>query len=159
MESKLAIAQRANKKARVRAIHAKIKNARQDAMHQFSRSLVDNYGFIFVGDVNTQSQIASNRSKSVLDAGWGMFKTMLQYKCHEAGVWFTEVDEAYTTQICSTCGELPESRPKGIADLGIREWTCNECGTHHDRDINAARNILAVGRDRLDGGITFSSGR
>lgn len=159
LEAKLGIAQRANKKARVQAIHARIKNARKDAMHQFARSLVNNYGFIFVGDVSTQSQINSGRAKSVLDAGWGLLKATLRYKCHEAGVWFEEVGEAYTTQVCSCCGEISARSPKGRASLGIREWACDVCGSHHDRDINAARNILAVGRDRLDGGITVSSVR
>ena len=78
---------------------------------------------------------------------------MLQYKCDDAGVLFVEVDEAFSTQTCSTCGALPKSRPKGIAGLGIREWTCTECGAHHDRDVNAARNILAAGHRRLDVGI------
>lgn len=152
-EAKLGIAQRAKKKERVRALHAKIKNARKDAMHRFARSLVDNYGFIFVGDVSTQSKIAKVRAKSLLDAGWGMLKTTLRYKCHEAGVWFEEVDDADTTQICSCCGEISASSPIGRTGHGIREWPCDACGSHHDRDVNAARNILAVGRDRLGGGI------
>ena len=91
-------------------------------------------------------------AKSVLDAGWGQLKTMLDYKCAHAGIVFKEVNEAYTTQTCSCCGALPDSRPKGIAGLGIREWTC-ECGVTHDRDINAAKNILAVGHGRLAVGI------
>ncbi|MDY7219498.1 transposase [Denitrificimonas sp. JX-1] len=85
----------------------------------------------------------------MLDAGWGQLKTMLDYKCAHAGIVFKEVDEAYTTQTCSSCGNFPESRPKGIAGLGIREWTCSECGVTHDRDINASRNILAAGQGRL----------
>lgn len=77
---------------------------------------------------------------------------MLEYKCDHASIVFKEVNEAYTTQTCSSCGAFPDSRPKGIAELGIREWTC-ECGVTHDRDINAARNILAVGHGRLAVGI------
>lgn len=97
----------------------------------------------------TQTRFA----KSVLDAGWSTLRTMLQYKCDRAGVWFDEVDEAYSTQTCSACGTLPPQRPKGIAGLGIREWTCGHCATAHDRDVNAARNILAVGHGRLIAGI------
>ena len=87
-------------------------------------------------------------ARSVLDAGLGQLETMLAYKCAHAGVVFTEVNESYTTQTCSCCGALPNSRPRGIAGLGIREWTC-DCGAVHDRDQNAVRNILAVGLDRL----------
>jgi putative transposase len=87
----------------------------------------------------------------VLDAGWGMFRTMLRYKCDDAGVWFEEVNEAYSTQTCSCCQS--RTGPKGVAGLGIREWACEVCGAYHHRDINAAINILAVGRDRLAGGI------
>ena len=66
---------------------------------------------------------------------------------------FKEVNEAYTTQTCSCCGAWPNSRSKGIAGLGIREWICNGCGVTHDRDVNAAKNILAVGHGRLAVGI------
>ena len=94
-------------------------------------------------------------AKSVLDAGWGSLKTMLEYKCAHAGVVFEVVNEAYTTQACSGCGCISDSSPKGRAGLGIREWTCNECGDTHDRDVNAAMNILAVGHGRLAVGIPF----
>jgi putative transposase len=85
----------------------------------------------------------------VLDAGWGMMKTILEYKCAHAGIVYDEVNEAYTTQTCSCCGVIPDSSPKGRTGLGIREWTCSACNTTHDRDINAAKNILAVGLHRL----------
>ncbi|MHD0644360.1 zinc ribbon domain-containing protein [Pseudomonas aeruginosa] len=65
--------------------------------------------------------------------------------------------ESYTTQTCSNCGSLPVSRPRGIAGLGIREWTCVDCGAVHDRDINAARNILAAGHGRPVVGIPHHS--
>ena len=147
LEPALAIAQRAGKKARVRAIHAKIANRRKNALHQFSRALVERCGTIIVGDVSSQTLVKTSMAKSVLDAGWGQLKTMLDYKCAHAGIVFKVVNEAYTTQTCSCCGALPDSRPKGIAGLGIREWTC-ECGVTHDRDVNAARNILALGHER-----------
>ncbi len=152
LEPALAIAQRAGKKARVRAIHAKIANRRKDALHQFSRALVERCGTIIVGDVSPQKLAKTPMAKSVLDAGWGQLKMMLAYKCAHAGIVFKEVNEAYTTQACSCCGALPNSRPRGIAGLGIREWTC-ECGVTHDRDVNAARNILALGHERPAGGI------
>lgn len=153
LEPALASVQRSGKKARVRAIHAKIANRRKDALHKFSRALVERCGTIIVGDVSPQKLAKTSMAKSVLDAGWGQLKTMLAYKCDHAGIVFREVSEAYTTQTCSCCGALPASRPRGIAGLGIREWTCVDCGAVHDRDTNAARNILAAGHGRPAVGI------
>ena len=153
LESQLGLAQRANKKHRVKAIHAKIKNRRSDDLHKYSRKLVSENAAIFVGNVNSLGLAKTKMAKSVLDAGWGMLKTMLEYKCDHAGIVFEEVNESYTTQTCSSCGEIPDSSPKGRAGLRIREWSCSSCGATHDRDINAAKNILAVGHDRLAVGI------
>lgn len=147
LEAKLATTQRAGKKARVRAIHAKIANRRKNALHQFSRALIERCGVIIVGDVSSQKLAKTSMAKSVLDAGWGQLKTMLEYKCAHAGIVFKEVNEAYTTQTCSCCGVISRNSPKGRAGLGMREWTC-ECGVTHDRDVNAARNILAAGHGR-----------
>ncbi len=81
------------------------------------------------------------------------FITMLEYKCDHAGIVFEEVNEAYTTQRCSNCQDIPDSSPKGMSALGIRDWICSSCGAVHDRDTNAALNILALGHERLAGGI------
>ena len=150
----LAIAQRAKNKHRVKAIHAKIKNTRQDLIHKFTTQLVKDNALIVVGDVKT-NQFNSKKgklAKSVYDAGWFELKRQLTYKCENAGCRFEIVSERYTTQTCSCCGDMSSS-PKGRAGLRIREWTCAKCGTWHDRDINASRNILAVGLDRLVEGI------
>ena len=150
----LAIAGRAKNKKRVKAIHAKIKNTRQDLIHKFTTQLVKNNALIVVGDVKT-TQFNSKKgklAKSVYDAGWFELKRQLTYKCKNAGCRFEIVSERYTTQTCSCCGDMSSS-PKGRAGLAIREWTCAKCGTWHDRDINASRNILAVGLDRLGAGI------
>ena len=152
-EQKLGIAQRARKKKRVRAIHAKIKNTRHNQLHQFSTELVKAYAAIVIGNVSSKALAKTKMAKSVLDAGWSSFKIMLRYKCENAGVWFEEVSERYTTQTCSCCGNTSANSPKGRAGLGIREWNCPECGAVHDRDINAARNILALGHERLAAGI------
>ena len=77
-----------------------------------------------------------------------MLRKFLRYKCDHAGVVFAQVNEAYTTQTCSCC--TSRTGPKGIAGLGIRQWECSVCGTLHDRDINAARNILATGMRQAD---------
>ena len=82
-----------------------------------------------------------------------MLKTQLKYKAITRSVVFAEVNEAYTTQACSCCGSLSASSPKGRAGLGIREWVCSDCGAVHDRDVNAAKNILAAGHRRLAEGI------
>ncbi len=153
LEQKLGIAQRAKNKGRVKAIHAKIKHRRQDALHKYSRKLVNENAAIFVGNVSSLKLVKTKMAKSVLDAGWGTLKTLLEYKCDHAGVVFQEINEAYSTQRCSYCQVIPDSSPKGRTALGIREWTCSECGAEHDRDINAARNILALGHERLGGGI------
>lgn len=152
-EQQLAKAQRAKNKRRTRAIHAKIKNQRKDALHKFSTGLVRTSGAIFVGNVSSAKLVKTTMAKSTLDASWSMLKTMLDYKCRRAGVVFEVVDESFTSQTCSECGCLPASRPRGIAGLGIREWACDDCGTVHDRDVNAAKNILAAGHRRLAVGI------
>ncbi|EIM96351.1 IS605 family transposase OrfB, partial [Paraburkholderia hospita] len=151
LQTELAKAQRASKKARVRALHAKIKNSRKDQLHKLSTALVKEYGAIFIGNVNASALAKTRMAKSVLDAGWGRFRTMLQYKSDHAGVWFDEVDEAYSTQTCSCCNR--RTGPRGREGLGIREWACPGCGAYHHRDINAATNILAAGRRRLAEGI------
>ena len=121
--------------------------ARKDSLQQFSTRLVREYGTIFVGNVSASALVKTPQAKSVLDAGWSAFRTMLRYKCDFAGATFAEVNEAFSTQTCSACDS--RGGPKGIAGLGIRAWTCGECGTVHDRDVNAAKNILAAGRRRL----------
>jgi putative transposase len=153
LEQKLGIAQRAGKKCRVKAIHATIKNRRKNDCHQLSRKLVNRNAAIFVGNVSSSRLIKTKLAKSVLDASWSLLKTMLKYKSAHAGVVFEEIDESYTTQACSCCGCISQNSPKGRAGLGIREWDCSECGATHDRDINAARNILALGHERLAVGI------
>ena len=122
-------------------------------MHKFSTELVKENAAISVGNVSSKTLIKTKMAKSTLDAGWSMFKTMLQYKSHQAGIVFEEINESHTTQTCSCCGVIPASSPKGRAGLGIREWTCSDCGSVHDRDTNAARNILARGHSRLAVGI------
>ena len=141
-ERALAVAQRAHKKKRVKAIHAQIANRRSDFHHQLSTRIVREFDYIAVGNVNSAGLAKTTMAKSVLDAGWSSFRTQLAYKAVKHGAWFEEVSESYTTQTCSDCGALPDSRPKGIAGLGIRSWVCLGCGCVHDRDVNAAKNIL-----------------
>ena len=153
LESKLGLAQRANKKNLIKTIHAKIKNQRKDDNHQFSTALVNQHGAIFVGNVSSSKLAKTKMAKSVLDAGWFMLKTQLEYKANARSVVFEEINESYTTQTCSCCHKISANSPKGRAGLGIREWTCAECGTTHDRDVNAAKNILRLGHQSLAVGI------
>ena len=153
LESALGISQRAGKKRRSRAISAKIANRRRDRLHKSSTDIVRRFGNIFVGDASPKALARTRMAKSINDASWASFKEMLRYKSDYAGRVYLEVNESYSTQACSRCGCLPNGRPRGIAGLGIREWDCGDCGAHHDRDINAAANILRSGHGSLAEGV------
>lgn len=140
-EAALAKAQRARKKRLARNINASIHNRRRDALHKLSARIVREFDVIAVGGVGAARLAKTSMAKSANDASWSTFRKMLAYKSIRNGASYAEVDEAYTTQVCSECGSL--GGPKGIADLGIRQWVCRECGTSHDRDVNSAKNILA----------------
>ena len=112
----------------------------------------------FDGDMASSKLVKTKMAKSTLDAGGSMFKTMLEYKSHQAGIVFEVVNASYSTQTCSCCGTIPASSPKGRAGLRIREWTCSDCGAVHDRDVNAAKNILARGLARLAEGTPAEDG-
>jgi putative transposase len=152
-EQALGIAQRANKKRRVKAIHARIANQRKNAIHKETTALVKKHAAIFVGNVNAKALAKTGMAKSVHDAAWTTFRTQLKYKAIRHCVVFEEVNEAFSTQTCSCCGSIPPSSPKGRAQLGIRQWKCSPCGAVHDRDVNAARNIARRGLATLAGGI------
>lgn len=148
LEQRLAAAQRAHNKPRARAINAKIANARRHYLHEQSTKIVRENHLIVVGNVRSSSLARTRFAKSVLDAGWTTFRHMLRYKARRHGAVFIETDERYSSQACSCCGVIPDSSPKGIDALGMRSWECTGCGTSHDRDVNAARNILRFGLER-----------
>jgi IS605 OrfB family transposase len=151
LEPALAIAQRANNKKRVKAIHAKIANRRKDHLHKLSTRLVKENGAIFVGNVSASGLAKTKMAKSVLDAGWSTFRSMLEYKAIRHQVLFAEVNEAWSTQTCHECGSI--AGPRGQTGLNEREWDCPSCGAHHLRDVNAAINIRERGHALLAGGI------
>lgn len=151
-EASLATAQRRGKSKRVTAIHAKIANRRKDFLHKASNQIAKEFGCIIIGDVSPKTIARSTMAKSSLDAGWADFKCMLSYKSIRNGGSTFEVPERFTTQTCSMCGCLPASRPKGITGLSKRSWACDDCGAVHDRDINAATNILRSGLATFSGG-------
>jgi putative transposase len=140
LADKLATAQRARKRRQVTNIHARIGNARRDFHHNLSTRIVREFDYIAVGNVNAAGLAKTRLAKSVLDAGWSSFRHMLRYKATAHGAWYEEVNESFSSRVCSFC--KGKTGPKGVADLGIRSWICTECGVSHDRDINSARNIL-----------------
>lgn len=141
-EKRLARAQRARKKALARRINSKIERQRRDFLHKASTDIVRTFDVIYAGNVNAAGLAKAPMAKSIFDAGWSTFRKQLAYKSIANGATYREVDEAYSTQACSDCGVI--GGPKGRQGLVIREWRC-ECGTVHDRDVNAARNILRAG--------------
>lgn len=143
---KLATAQRLGHKRQAKRIHRKISRCRQDALHKFSTRIVNQYQTIVVGDVSSTKLVKTKMAKSVLDSGWGMLKTQLQYKGQQASRSVSVVNERYTSVTCSSCGS--RSGPSGVNGLIVRSWICSECGDSHDRDVNAARNILIGSRYR-----------
>jgi len=153
-EATLAVAQRAHKRRRIKAIQARTARRRMDFLHKQSAEIAKEFDHIAVGNINARGFTQTSLAKSVLDAAWSSFRRMLAYKAVRHGARYVEVDERFTTQTCSDCGALPDSRPRGIAGLGIREWTCSDCGAVHDRDLNAAKNILRRGRATLVAGIS-----
>ena len=134
---------------KVRNLHEHIANQRLDYLHKLSTSLADTYDVILIEDLNMKA-IANKdfgNGKATLDNGWGMFTTMLDYKMEERGKHLQKIDRWFpSSQTCSVCGCVNSE----LKDLSIRKWTCLECGTEHDRDINAAINIKQEGLRLLE---------
>ena len=101
---------------------------------------------VFVGDVSGKF-VQSGNGKSSADASFGIIRNLLKYKAIRHSGNYYEVNENSSTVTCSNCQK--KTGPSGLSDLGVREWICSECHIHHDRDVNAAKNILRVGRDSL----------
>jgi IS605 OrfB family transposase len=147
IEHKIAQAQRRGHKRQAKRLHRKAARRRKDALHKFSRRIVDQYQHIFIGDVSSLKLAKTRMAKSVLDAGWGILKAQLQYKGQQAGRCVTVIDERNTTRACSNCRAL--TGPTGLDMLVVRSWMCRGCGETHDRNVNAGKNILFAGRCSL----------
>jgi putative transposase len=135
-------ANRARARAKVARAHRKVRASRTDFLHRTSTALVRDHDLIVVEDLAVQNMIR-NRSlaKAISDCGWGTFRRMLEYKAARAGRHLIVIGRWYpSSKTCSACGHL-------LADLSLstRTWQCPSCRTRHDRDINAAKNILAAG--------------
>jgi IS605 OrfB family transposase len=126
---------------RVARLHARVADARRDFHHQLSTRLVCEHQTVCVETLNVAGLGRSKLAKSVHDAGWGQFTRMLEYKAELYGRTLLKADPWYpSSQVCSACGRRDGPKPPMV-----RAWTCSGCGTTHDRDLNAARNILAAG--------------
>ena len=143
-QGKLGMLQRRGHLRQAKRLHRRIRRRRLDACHQFSRRIVNTYQTIIVGDVSSLKLAKTPMAKSVLDSGWGLLKMQLQYKGQQAGRCVQIVNERDTTRTCSSCGA--RTGPTGLDMLAVRVWMCSGCGDTHDRDVNAAKNILLAGR-------------
>lgn len=131
-------------KLKLAKLHEIVANQRKDFIHQLSRRIVDDNQVICLETLKVKNMVRNSRlSKSISDAGWGMLVSQLKYKSVWAGRSLRLIDQwAPSSKMCGDCGFVNES-----LTLDIREWTCESCGKNHDRDINAARNILKIGLD------------
>ena len=122
----------------VAKVHGKIARTREDFLHKLSRKIVNENQVIAVENLNVKGMVRNhNLAKAISDCGWGMFGTMLKYKAEQEGKIYLEVDRFFpSSKTCNYCLYKMSEMP-----LEMREWTCPKCNTHHDRDLNAAKNI------------------
>jgi putative transposase len=125
-------------KSKVSKVHSKIRRVREDFLHKLSRKIVNENQVIAVENLNVKGMVRNhNAAKAISDCGWGQFCTMLKYKSEWSGKTYIEVDRFFaSSKTCSVCLNRVDS-----LSLDIRDWTCSQCNTHHDRDVNAAINI------------------
>jgi transposase len=143
-EDALALAQRAGKKKRVKAIQAKIANTRADWTHKATTAIARRAKLIVIGDVSSTKLIKTPFAKSTLDASWGSIRHQLTYKAIRLAGACVPGDERFSSVTCSDCGA--RTGPSGLSRLGVREWLCSNCGSLHHRDQNAAKNIRSAPR-------------
>ena len=137
-----------HEKARIRLAicHRRVKDTRYDFHHKVSRLYIDENQVMTVESLDVRSMLGNKYlARRIADCGWAEFLSMLEYKSEWYGRTFTKVDKDFkSTQTCHVCGYVNEEL-EGFESLSIREWTCPECHTHHDRDNNASVNIKIEG--------------
>ncbi len=136
-------ANRAKAAAKVARAHRTVRDARRDFLHRASTRLVRSADTIVIEDLNVSGMIRNRHlARAISDCGWGEFRRQLQYKCQRYGRNLVIIDRWYpSSKTCSACGHLLAE-----LSLGTRQWSCPSCGARHDRDLNAATNILAAGQ-------------
>ena len=146
-----------NQRLKVARLHEKISNSRADYLHKCSISIVRRYDTICIEDLNVKGMTKNHRlAKSIADASWSMFIAMLTYKAEWNGKKVVKIDRFYpSSQTCHSCGCLH----KQTKDLSVRKWECPSCHARHDRDVNAAINILRVGLNNTSAGTVDYTGR
>ena len=129
-------------KVKVARLHEKIANQRKNFLHQLSTNLIKNHDVICIEDLASRNLMKNHHlARAIGDASWSKFVRQLHYKADWYGKKIVTISRWFpSSQLCSSCGEN-----SGKKALSIREWTCENCGTHHDRDINASLNILKEG--------------
>ncbi|MBE9204267.1 transposase, partial [Synechocystis salina LEGE 06099] len=127
---------------KVAKIHLQISDSRKDFLHKLTTQLVRENQTIAVETLTVKNMVKNHKlALSISDSGWGEFVRQLDYKCRWYGRNLVKIDRWFpSSKRCSSCGHIVDKMP-----LNIRSWQCPECGTTHDRDVNASRNILAVG--------------
>jgi len=145
---------RIKQKRKVARVHERIADARKDALHKMTTDLVRRFDTIYVEDLNLQGMVKNhNLARSLHDASMGTAVQLLKNKASHVGKQVVKIDRWYpSSKTCSACGAV---RP--VLDLGVRTWTCPRCGSTHDRDVNAAKNILAVGKTVIAHGENVSA--
>lgn len=133
---------RTKARLQVAGAHERVKNARKDFLHKASRQLADENQAVAVETLRVKNMMQNRRlSKAIADVGWGAFVVMLEYKLSRHGGHLVRVDQWFpSSKTCSECGGVLEKLP-----LSVRQWRCPACGVVHDRDVNAAQNILQQG--------------
>ena len=134
---------RSKARIKVARLHEKITNQRNDTLHKLSTNLVKTYDFIAIESLKVKNMVRNRKlAKSISDVSWGEFVRQLEYKLSWQNKHLVKIDSFFpSSQLCSVCG----TKSPDVKNLGIRQWTCTECNTEHDRDINAAKNILNEG--------------
>jgi putative transposase len=133
---------------KVAKVYEDITNSRNYFLHNISTAIIREFDVIVLEDLNVSGMIRNRKlAKSISDASWSTFVSMLEYKCNWYGKTLIKIDRFYpSSKTCSNCGHKENKMP-----LSIREWTCPSCGSHHDRDLNASINILKKGWLDLSG--------